>query len=146
MPFGPRVTSARMRGMHDQRAHTIDANARPVAYGRDVWLRAAVAAGLGLRRLAVLPQTSVRSVPLRRHLAEGRQMYFEMRLREFVCPDCGESFKSTSPNAVRCSACAKLWATRRNREYQRQRYANRERAKQSQPMLSEERSSQEGRL
>ena len=35
-------------------------------------------------------------------------MTFEMRLRAFVCPDCAEAFKSTSPNAVRCSLCAKL--------------------------------------
>jgi hypothetical protein len=78
-------------------------------------------------------------------------MYFEMRLREFVCPDCGEAFKSTSPNAVRCSGCAKQWAKRRNREYQRRRYAGRKRARPSQSQcmlstLSEERSSQEGRL
>lgn len=65
-------------------------------------------------------------------------MYFEMRLREFVCPDCGEAFKTTSPNAVRCSGCAKLWDKRRNRESQRRRYTARKRARpsQSQCMLS----------
>ena len=50
-------------------------------------------------------------------------MYFEMKLREFVCPDCGRSFKSTSPNAARCSKCRKDWSEKRNREYQRRRYA-----------------------
>src|SRR5213592_918630 len=50
-------------------------------------------------------------------------MYFEMKLREFVCPDCGRSFKSTSPNAARCSKCRKDWSEKRNREYQRRRNA-----------------------
>jgi tRNA(Ile2) C34 agmatinyltransferase TiaS len=41
-------------------------------------------------------------------------MYFEMKLREFVCPDCRRSFKSTSPNAARCSKCRKDWSEKRN--------------------------------
>jgi tRNA(Ile2) C34 agmatinyltransferase TiaS len=52
-------------------------------------------------------------------------MYFEMRLREFRCPDCGKPFKSTSPNAVRCPKCSAEWSKKRNREYQRRRYAAR---------------------
>lgn len=136
--FGLRVTSARTRGMHDQRASAINGNSRPMAYGRDVWLRVAVVAGPGSGRLAVLTQTSVGAHAPAERLAEGRQMYFEMKLREFVCPDCGEAFKSTSPNSVRCSRCAKLWAKRRNRDYQRRRYAARRRTRssQSQCMLS----------
>lgn len=58
-------------------------------------------------------------------------MYFEMKLREFVFPDCGRSFKSTSPNAVRCSKCRKDWSEKRNREYQRRRYASRKRRRAS---------------
>jgi tRNA(Ile2) C34 agmatinyltransferase TiaS len=50
-------------------------------------------------------------------------MYFEMKLRDFVCPDCRQPFKSTSPNAVRCRHCSKKWSSKRNREYQRRRYA-----------------------
>jgi hypothetical protein len=61
---------------------------------------------------------------------------FEMRLRAFVCPDCAEAFKSTSPNAVRCSLCAKLWAKKRNREYQRRRYATAKRERQALGMLT----------
>jgi tRNA(Ile2) C34 agmatinyltransferase TiaS len=63
-------------------------------------------------------------------------VYFEMRLRAFVCPDCGEPFKSTSPNAVRCSACAKLRANRRNREYQRRRYDTAKQERQALCMLT----------
>jgi predicted amidophosphoribosyltransferase len=63
-------------------------------------------------------------------------VYFEMRLRAFACPDCGEPFKSTSPNEVRCSACAKLWAKRRSREYQRRRYATAKRERQALGMLT----------
>jgi len=63
-------------------------------------------------------------------------VYFEMRLRAFVCPDCGEPFKSASPNAVRCSACAKLWTKRRNREYQRRRYATAKRERQAVGILT----------
>jgi tRNA(Ile2) C34 agmatinyltransferase TiaS len=50
-------------------------------------------------------------------------MYFEMRLRNFCCPDCHKPFKSTSPNAVRCPKCSTEWSKRRNRDYQRRRYA-----------------------
>ena len=49
-------------------------------------------------------------------------MYFEMKLRDFTCPDCGRPFKTTSPNAVRCPGCSKDWSKKRNRDYQRRRY------------------------
>lgn len=50
-------------------------------------------------------------------------MYFEMRLRNFRCPDCDTPFKSTSPNAVRCRKCSTEWSKKRNREYQKRRCA-----------------------
>lgn len=56
-------------------------------------------------------------------------MYFEMKLRDFTCPDCGQAFKSTSPNAVRCPGCSKEWGKKRNRDYQVRRYAAAKRAR-----------------
>jgi tRNA(Ile2) C34 agmatinyltransferase TiaS len=50
-------------------------------------------------------------------------MYIEMRLRSFVCPDCSRIFKSTSPNAIRCTGCATAWDKKRKREYQKRRRA-----------------------
>jgi DNA-directed RNA polymerase subunit RPC12/RpoP len=51
-------------------------------------------------------------------------MYFQMRLRNFHCPDCDKPFKSTSPNAVRCPKCSLKWSKKRNREYQKRRPAS----------------------
>ncbi len=59
-------------------------------------------------------------------------MYIEMKLRSFVCPDCGQPFTSTSPNALRCTQCAPEWSKKRNREYQRRRYTAAKRARQAQ--------------
>jgi hypothetical protein len=50
-------------------------------------------------------------------------VFLQMNLRYYDCLDCGKPCKSTSPNAVRCATCSKAWATQRNREYQRRRYA-----------------------
>ena len=49
-------------------------------------------------------------------------MYFQMKLRHYDCADCGTPCKSTSPNAVRCPKCAKVWEKARNRQNQRRRY------------------------
>ena len=55
--------------------------------------------------------------------ADEAVMYFEMKVREFLCRDCGRPFKSTSPNAVRCSECRKNWSVKRNREHQKRQCA-----------------------
>jgi hypothetical protein len=49
-------------------------------------------------------------------------MYFQMKLRHYECADCGTPCKSTSPNAVRCTKCAKAWEKARNRQNQGRRY------------------------
>ena len=46
----------------------------------------------------------------------------QMKLRHYDCADCGTPCKSTSPNAVRCPKCAKVWEKARNRQNQRRRY------------------------
>ncbi len=45
-------------------------------------------------------------------------MYVQMRLRHYDCADCGSPCKSTSPNAERCRACAKLRLNQQSRDYQ----------------------------
>ena len=45
-------------------------------------------------------------------------MYVQMRLRHYDCADCGIPCKSTSPNAERCRACAKLRLNQQSRDYQ----------------------------
>ncbi len=49
-------------------------------------------------------------------------MYLQMKLRHYDCVGCGTPCKSTSPNAVRCPKCAKVWEKERNRQNQRRRY------------------------
>lgn len=80
-----------------------------MADGRDAWLRVALAAGLGFRRsIGGFQATSVSAHALRSILRRVGKCI--SRLREFVCPDCGEALRGTSPKAVRCSGCVKLWA------------------------------------
>lgn len=50
-------------------------------------------------------------------------MYPQMKLRQYVCADCGIPCKSTSPNAERCRKCARLRQNRQSREYQQKMLA-----------------------
>jgi hypothetical protein len=50
-------------------------------------------------------------------------MYPQMKLRHYDCADCGIPCKSTSPNAERCTKCAKLRQDRQSREYQQKMLA-----------------------
>ena len=59
-------------------------------------------------------------------------MYLHMKLRQYVCADCGIPCKSTSPNAERCRKCATLRQNQQSREYQQKMLA-RKRAARSQP-------------
>ena len=56
-------------------------------------------------------------------------MYVEIRIRRYDCADCGVPCKSTSPNAERCRACAKLRLNRRSRDYQQKVLAQRRAAR-----------------
>ena len=65
-------------------------------------------------------------------------MYVQMRLRHYDCADCGIPCKSTSPNAERCRACAKLRLNQQSCDYQqkasaRKRVARRNAAIQDLP-------------
>ena len=59
-------------------------------------------------------------------------MYPQMKLRHYDCADCSVPCKSTSPNAERCTKCAKLRQNRQSTEYQQKMLA-RKRATPSQP-------------
>jgi hypothetical protein len=59
-------------------------------------------------------------------------MYPQMKLRRYVCADCGIPCKSTSPNAERCRKCAKLRQNQQSGEYQ-QKLLARKRAARSRP-------------
>ena len=56
-------------------------------------------------------------------------MYPQMTLRQYVCADCGIPCKSTSPNAERCTRCAKLPQDRQSREYQQKMLARKRAAR-----------------
>jgi hypothetical protein len=58
-------------------------------------------------------------------------MYVQMRLRHYDCADCGIPCKSTSPNAERCSECAKLRLNQQSRDYQQKALARKRAARQS---------------
>ena len=62
-------------------------------------------------------------------------MYVEMRLKRYECADCGAPCKSTSPNAERCRACAKLRLRQQSHDYQ-QKLLARKRAARSASILS----------
>lgn len=56
-------------------------------------------------------------------------MYVEMRLKRYECADCGVPCKSTSPNAERCRACAKLRLRQQSRDYQQKLLARKRAAR-----------------
>ncbi len=58
-------------------------------------------------------------------------MYVQMRLRHYDCADCGNPCKSTSPNAERCRACAKLRLNQQSRDYQQKVLARKRAARES---------------
>ncbi len=58
-------------------------------------------------------------------------MYVQMRLRHYDCADCGVRCKSTSPNAERCRACAKLRLNQQSRDYQQKALARKREARQN---------------
>jgi hypothetical protein len=56
-----------------------------------------------------------------------------MRLRHYDCADCGNPCKSTSPNAERCRACAKLRLNQQSRDYQQKALARKRAARVNTP-------------
>ena len=58
-------------------------------------------------------------------------MYVQMRLRHYDCADCGSPCKSTSPNAERCRACAKLRLNQQSRDYQQKALARKRAGRQN---------------
>ena len=60
-------------------------------------------------------------------------MYVQMRLRHYDCADCGSPCKSTSPNAERCRACAKLRLNQQSRDYQQKALARKRAARVNTP-------------
>ena len=56
-------------------------------------------------------------------------MYLQMKLRQYVCADCGIPCKSTSPNAEQCRKCATLRQNRQSREDQQKMLARKRAAR-----------------